>query len=89
MIYAIALMLANSMGTSGSGDSAVTYSVGGQSFMLPPYDEVDVTWYGATNNMETRTFSREGVPVAKLEYTYVGNGAANDDRISNISRVAP
>jgi hypothetical protein len=57
--------------------------VSGQ-FAIPAFDTQDFTYYGATNNVKTITYSKDGSPVATLTFTYVGSGAADDDDVLKI-----
>lgn len=86
--WAIVQLLAGPLATSGQGASEIVYRVDAFAFMVPPYDEISLTYYGATNNIDVQTFKRGGVTVAVLKYTYVASGAADNDRISNIKRTS-
>jgi hypothetical protein len=57
-----------------------------QGFQIPEYDEIDITYYGATNNIETVVFSSGGNPVATLTLTYsVQPPTTNDERLVNVT----
>lgn len=54
---------------------------------IPPYDEVDLTYYGATNNIATVVYSNAGSPVATLTLTYaVQPPITNDERLVNVTQ---
>lgn len=53
-------------------------------FLIPPYDEIDYTYYGSTNNIETATYKNGGNVVKVLTFTYVGSGSANNDKTLTI-----
>lgn len=50
--------------------------------IIPKWDTVTPTYYGSTNNMHTAVYSLEGNEVARWTLTYVGGGAANNDRLA-------
>ena len=55
---------------------------------LPPADYVAYTYVGSTNNIETATYKTGGsggTTVATLTFTYVADGAADDDKIESIA----
>jgi hypothetical protein len=55
-------------------------------FEIPAYDEIDITYYGATNNIETVVYSNGGSPVATLTLTYsVQPPIANDANLVNVT----
>jgi hypothetical protein len=39
-------------------------------FDIPPYDQIDITYYGATNNIATVLYKNAGVLVATLTLEY-------------------
>ena len=41
-----------------------------QGFQIPEYDELDIAYYGTTNNISTVVYSKAGSPVATLTLTY-------------------
>jgi hypothetical protein len=41
-----------------------------QGFDIPEYDEIDITYYGVTNNIETVVYSKDSVVVATLTLEY-------------------
>lgn len=56
-------------------------------FKIPNYDSMAISYYGSTNNIETQEFwigGLGGTLVATLTYTYVSDGAVNDDLIESI-----
>jgi|LakMenE18May11ns_1017448.scaffolds.fasta_scaffold9402524_2 hypothetical protein len=64
-----------------------TYQTAGSvsSFPIPPFDEVDITYYGSTNNIYQVFYKNGGSSVKTLTLTYVGGAVADNDRLSNIS----
>jgi hypothetical protein len=65
------------------GISNIAYSV--QGFQIPEYDDLVVTYYGATNNIATVTYKKASVVVAILTLLYsVQPPTAND---ANLVRV--
>jgi hypothetical protein len=55
-------------------------------FEIPAYDEIDITYYGSTNNIETVVYSNGGSPVATLTLTYsVQPPTANDANLVNVT----
>lgn len=55
-------------------------------FEIPAYDEIDITYYGATNNIATVVYSNGGSPVATLTLTYsVQPPIANDANLVNVT----
>ncbi len=56
-----------------------------QGFQVPEYDEIDITYYGTTNNIATVVYSKDGSPVATLTLTYsVQPPTTNDANLVNI-----
>lgn len=54
-------------------------------FEIPAYDEIDLTYYGATNNIATVVYSNGGSPVATLTLTYsVQPPTTNDANLVNV-----
>lgn len=70
------------------GEIAVkTMNVGGSpipGFNIPKYDTIAITYYGATNNIETVVYSLGGTTVATLTLTYAGAGVADDDTLIGV-----
>lgn len=57
-----------------------------QGFQVPEYDEIDITYYGTTNNISTVVYSKDGSPVATLTLTYqVQPPTANDANLVNVT----
>ena len=57
-----------------------------QGFQIPEYDEIDITYYGVTNNIATVVFSNNGSAVATLTLTYaVQPPTINDERLVNVT----
>jgi hypothetical protein len=56
---------------------------GGGGLPVPPdQTDIDITYYGATNNIQTVTYSPSGYT---LTLTYAGGGAADNDLLTNVS----
>ncbi len=49
-----------------------------------PYDEIDITYIGATNNINTVVYSLDGATAATLTFTYASAGAADDDLVTKV-----
>jgi hypothetical protein len=57
-----------------------------QGFQIPEYDEIDLTYYGVTNNVATVVYSNGGSPVATLTLTYaVQPPTINDENLVNVT----
>jgi hypothetical protein len=57
-----------------------------QGFQVPEYDEIDITYYGTTNNISTVVYSKDGSPVATLTLTYqVQPPTTNDANLVNVT----
>ena len=55
-------------------------------FSIPEYDEIDITYYGSTNNIATVVYSNGGSPVATLTLTYaVQPPITNDANLVNVT----
>lgn len=55
-------------------------------FEIPPYDEIDITYYGSTNNISTVVYSKDGSAVATLTLTYsVQPPIADDANLTNVT----
>ena len=50
-----------------------------------PYgaDSRELTYVGTTNNVETVVYKRGGVTVKTHTFTYVGNGASDNDKVAS------
>lgn len=59
-------------------------SLSGQGFQIPPFDEIDIDYYGSTNNISQVVYKKDGNSVKTLTLTYVGGGVADNDRIATI-----
>ena len=55
-----------------------------QGFAIPPYDAIDIDYYGSTNNIAQVIYKKSGASVKTLTLTYVGGGVADNDRIATI-----
>jgi len=61
-----------------------------QGFQVPEYDQIDLAYYGSTNNIATVQYLRDGNPVATLTLTYsVQPPTANDANITTVSIAYP
>ena len=55
-------------------------------FQIPEYDELSLTYYGTTNNIETVVYKNNSSVVATLTLTYsVQPPTANDANLVNIT----
>ena len=59
-------------------------SLSGQGFQIPPFDEIEIDYYGSTNNISQVVYKKNGNSVKTLTLTYVGGGVADNDRIATI-----
>ena len=63
--------------------SAITSLKG---FQIPEYDELALTYYGATNNIATVVYKKTGATVATLTLTYsVQPPVANDAKLTGVT----
>jgi hypothetical protein len=54
-------------------------------FDIPPYDQIEITYYGATNNIATVLYQNDGVLVATLTLEYATQPpTVNDTNLVNI-----
>ena len=61
-----------------------------QGFQVPEYDQIDLTYYGATNNIATVQYLNGGNPVATLTLTYaVQPPVANDANLTTVALAYP
>ena len=57
-----------------------------QGFQIPEYDELSVTYYGATNNIATVVYKKASAVVATLTLTYsVQPPVSNDANLVNVA----
>jgi uncharacterized protein Yka (UPF0111/DUF47 family) len=57
-----------------------------QGFQIPEYDELALTYYGATNNIATVVYKKASVVVATLTLTYsVQPPVSNDANLVNVT----
>lgn len=55
-------------------------------FEIPAYDEINITYYGVTNNIETVIYKKASVVVATLTLTYyVQPPTANDANLFKVT----
>lgn len=80
-------------GATFSGGSAGTgltvTSANGTSFLIPAFDYMGFTYVGSTNNIATQVFKTGGsggTTVATLTFAYVAAGAADNDKVSSITK---
>ncbi len=88
-LTALLARIANAL-TAGGTDTggSIVVTVGGE-FSIPAFDYQAFTYYGSTNNIQTRIFKSGGsggTTVATLTYTYVGSGVVNDDLIATVTQ---
>jgi hypothetical protein len=59
-------------------------------FEIPAYDQIDISYYGVTNNIATVQYLNGGSPVATLTLTYaVQPPTANDANLTTVSIAYP
>lgn len=52
----------------------------------PPHDEIQLDYYGSTNNLQTVVYRLENETVATWTLTYAGGGAADNDILSGVTK---
>ena len=55
-----------------------------QGFQVPSFDEIELSYYGSTNNIAQVIYKKSGDNVKVLTLTYVNGGVADNDRIATI-----
>jgi hypothetical protein len=59
-------------------------------FEIPAYDQIDISYYGVTNNIATVQYLNGGVPVATLTLSYaVQPPTTNDANLTTITVAYP
>ena len=59
-------------------------------FEIPAYDQIDISYYGSTNNIATVQYLKDGVPVATLTLTYaIQPPITNDENLTTVSIAYP
>ena len=59
-------------------------------FDIPPYDQIDISYYGVTNNIATVQYLNGVIPIATLTLTYaVQPPVDNDANITTITVAYP
>lgn len=59
-------------------------------FEIPAYDQIDISYYGSTNNIATVQYLKDGVPVATLTLTYsIQPPVANDANLTTVTVAYP
>jgi len=59
-------------------------------FDIPAYDQIDISYYGSTNNIATVQYLKDGNPVATLTLTYaIQPPVANDANLTTASVAYP
>lgn len=54
-------------------------------FEIPAYDQIDISYYGSTNNIYSVQYLNDGTPVATLMITYITQPpVSNDERIATV-----
>ena len=73
------------------GVSSIETSIAGlQGFQIPEYDELALTYYGATNNIATVVYKKTSAVVATLTLTYATQPPTVDDtNLVNITASYP
>ena len=57
-----------------------------QGFQIPEYDELSLTYYGSTNNIQTVVYKKDSTTVATLTLTYsVQPPVSNDANLVNVT----
>jgi hypothetical protein len=55
-------------------------------FEIPAYDQIDISYYGVTNNIATVQYLNGGSPVATLTLTYaIQPPTANDANLTGVA----
>ena len=69
------------------GVNTISTEIGNlQGFQIPEYDELSVTYYGATNNISTVVYKKASAVVATLTLTYsVQPPVSNDANLVNVA----
>ena len=52
---------------------------------IPYHNQQVITYIGSTNNIEKIEYKLNGTTVATQSFTYVGSGAADDDKIATVT----
>lgn len=69
------------------GSTAIASAVANlQGFQIPEYDELDLAYYGVTNNVATVTYKKAGDTVATLTLEYSVQPPVSND--ANLVKVA-
>jgi hypothetical protein len=59
-------------------------------FEIPAYDQIDISYYGVTNNIATVQYLKDGVPVAALTLLYaVQPPTTNDANLTTVTVAYP
>ena len=59
-------------------------------FEIPPYDEINISYYGSTNNIATIQYLEGGNPVATLTLVYATQPpTVNDTNLVNVKIAYP
>jgi len=59
-------------------------------FDIPAYDQIDIAYYGTTNNIATVQYLADGVPVATLNLFYsVNPPTVNDANLTTVTVTYP
>jgi len=59
-------------------------------FDIPAYDQIDISYYGTTNNIATVQYLFDGVPVATLNlYYYIQPPTTNDANLTTVTVTYP
>jgi hypothetical protein len=59
-------------------------------FEIPAYDQIDISYYGSTNNIATVQYLKDGTPVATLTLAYaIQPPVTNDANLTTVSVAYP
>ena len=57
-------------------------------FSIPPYDEIDLSYYGSTNNLASVSYINNSTAVLSLSFVYVSNPpTSNDALLVNVKKI--
>ena len=56
-----------------------------QGFAIPPYDAIELSYYGITNNIAQVVYKKDGSNVKTLTLTYVNGATSDNDRLQSVS----
>jgi len=50
-------------------------------FQIPPYDEIDLSYVGSTNNIQTANYKKNSTSVLSLSFGYIPNPPTTDNAL--------